>query len=241
MATPTTTLSGDVRASLPRGTMLQAVAVIVLFFAIMCGVLFGAAGTFDVPAFWSYVTVMLVASVVGFALVLRHSPDLVQERLHPGPGERDRASVPILTIAMLTQWLLAGADVGRWHLSDTVPRGAMVVGLIGVALGLVVSLWATVVNRFFSSAVRLQPERGQHVVTTGPYRYVRHPGYLGGLLFLLASGVALGSWVSVAPMLLAAIALVWRTDLEDRMLRQSLPGYEDYARRVRYRLVRGIW
>jgi protein-S-isoprenylcysteine O-methyltransferase Ste14 len=97
------------------------------------------------------------------------------------------------------------------------------------------------VNRFFSSIPRIQSERGHTVISTGPYRFVRHPGYTAGLLAAITSGIALGSWIStfIAPIALAL--LVWRTIVEDRMLQRDLPGYGDYAARVPYRLVPGIW
>ena len=101
--------------------------------------------------------------------------------------------------------------------------------------------WAMLVNRFFSRAVRLQPDRGQHVVTAGPYQVVRHPGYSGGLLLLLSGGFALGSWIAMAPILLMAPLLVRRTLIEERMLARALPGYADYMRRVRYRIVPRVW
>ncbi len=101
--------------------------------------------------------------------------------------------------------------------------------------------WAMLTNRFFSSAVRLQPDRGQHVVTAGPYRLVRHPGYSGGLLLLLSIGIALGSWIAVVPILLIVPFMVRRTLIEERMLAGALPGYANYMQRVRSRIVPGVW
>ena len=101
--------------------------------------------------------------------------------------------------------------------------------------------WAMLVNRFFSRAVRLQPDRGQQVVTSGPYRLVRHPGYSGGLLLLLSAGFALGSWIAMAPILLMLPLMVRRTLIEKSMLANALPGYADYMQRVRSRIVPGIW
>jgi protein-S-isoprenylcysteine O-methyltransferase Ste14 len=89
--------------------------------------------------------------------------------------------------------------------------------------------------------VRLQPERGQHVVTSGPYRLVRHPGYTGGLLLLLSVGLALGSWIAIVPMLLIVPFMVRRTLIEERMLATALPDYVDYMQRVRPRIVPGVW
>ena len=97
------------------------------------------------------------------------------------------------------------------------------------------------VNRFFSRAVRLQPDRGQQVVASGPYRLVRHPGYSGGLLLLLSAGFSLGSWIAMVPTLLMVLLMVRRTLNEERMLARALPGYADYMRQVRSRIVPGVW
>ena len=116
-----------------------------------------------------------------------------------------------------------------------------ILGLIGFAIGMALTTWAMLVNSFFSSAVRLQPDRSQHVVTAGPYRVVRHPGYSGGLLLLLSIGIALGSWIAMTPILLIVPLMVRRILIEERMLADALPGYADYTRRVRSRIVPGLW
>src|SRR5207249_4357953 len=100
--------------------------------------------------------------------------------------------------------------------------------------------WA-MINRFFSSVVRIQTERGHHVVTVGPYRYVRHPGYAGAIAGFLAGPVVLGSWWAIAAVVPIVAFVLWRTAAEDRFLREKLPGYADYAERVRYRLLPGVW
>ena len=125
--------------------------------------------------------------------------------------------------------------------NTAVPFPLQILSLIGFAMGLGLTTWAMLVNRFFSSAVRLQPDRGQHVVTSGTYRLVRHPGYFGGLLVLLSIGLTLGSWIAIIPVLLMAPLMVRRTLIEERMLANALPGYADYMRRVRSRIVPGVW
>jgi protein-S-isoprenylcysteine O-methyltransferase Ste14 len=102
-------------------------------------------------------------------------------------------------------------------------------------------IWAMRVNRFFSSAVRIQRERGQHVITDGPYRLVRHPGYTASLVVALTCGVALGSWLAASLCWLGVPMLLWRTVIEDRMLRRELSGYAEYAARVNWRLLPGVW
>ena len=207
----------------------------------MAAVLFGAAGTFAVPMFWAYLVLFAVLCVAASAAVYLLSPDLVKERVRPGEGEQDRVTVRALNLLMFAQLLLAGLDVGRLHWSATVPFPLQILGLIGFAMGMGLTTWAMLVNRFFSSAVRLQPDRGQHVVTAGPYRLVRHPGYSGGLLLLLSIGLALGSWIAIVPILLIVPFMVRRTLIEERMLAGALPGYANYMQRVRSRIVPGVW
>jgi protein-S-isoprenylcysteine O-methyltransferase Ste14 len=101
--------------------------------------------------------------------------------------------------------------------------------------------WAMVTNRFFSSIVRIQRDRGHIVCDGGPYRWVRHPGYAGGALAALATPLALGSWWAFVPAVLTILLTAWRTALEDRTLQQELPGYAAYTQRTRYRLLPGVW
>ena len=130
----------------------------------------------------------------------------------------------------------SGLDRGRFHWSDNVPAWLQAIGLIALAVSYALCFWAMLVNRFFSSVVRIQSDRGQHVVTNGPYAFVRHPGYLAGIVIILASGPALGSWFATALLVAASLPfLLYRAITEDRVLQAELPGYADYARRVRWR------
>lgn len=220
--------------------MTLALVVTLGMSAVIAGSLFISAGRWDLPMFWAYLAVMIVPGLFALPVLHRRSPGLIEERLHPGPGERDRLTAPVVVLAMVTHWVIAGLDVGRFRWSD-MPLVVQLAGFVGYAIGLGLAMWATLVNRFFSSAVRIQADRGQYVITTGPYQYVRHPGYSGALLFLLCSGLALGSWWSILPILFAAVDLIYRTRLEDQMLQQELSGYADYAKRVRHRLIPGLW
>jgi protein-S-isoprenylcysteine O-methyltransferase Ste14 len=143
---------------------------------------------------------------------------------------------------MVLHWIIAGLDRGRFHWSDTVPVWLQSLGLIALAGSYAFCIWAMRVNRFFSSVVRIQTDRGQHVVTTGPYAVIRHPGYLAGIVVMLTSGVALGSWVAAAFLVITTLPfLLYRAITEDRILQAELPGYRDYAGRVRWRLMPGLW
>jgi protein-S-isoprenylcysteine O-methyltransferase Ste14 len=200
-------------------------------------VLFGSAGRLDIIEFWCWLAGLAAICVATLLLI---EPDLVRERMRPG-GKRPSLGYWLATLLFFADLAVAGLDRGRLHWSDSVPVWLRAVALLLFVLGWVPVIWAMRVNRFFSSAVRIQSERGQHVISDGPYRIVRHPGYTAGLIVILASGVALGSWLSAAIGLLGVPILLRRTMKEDRMLRAELPGYAEYATRVKWRLLPGVW
>ena len=212
-----------------------------LTYAVVGGILFLAAGRTDLPMFWAYLAVLLLLTVVATVAVYRRNPELIREQRQPGAGNQDRLTVPLFVVCFLAHWIVAGLDAGRYGWSGSLPAALQIAGLAAFGCGFALVVWSTVVNRFYSSAVRLQAERGQEVITSGPYRLVRHPGYLGWILFALFSGLALGSWPAAAPMLALAALIVRRTVIEDRMLLGGLQGYGAYAQTVRYRLIPGVW
>jgi len=216
---------------------LRASVQSLVFVVMQAATLFGSAGRTDIVEFWVYVAILAAVSALSLTLL---DPDLIQERMRPGGRRVGLRFLPVI-IVMFVHWTVAGLDRGRLHFSDTVPPGLEAVALALFALAWIVFVWAMYVNRFFSSIPRIQSERGHAVITTGPYRFVRHPGYTAALLAAVTSGLALGSWISTFIAPIALVGLVWRTMVEDRMLQSDLPGYADYAARVRYRLVPGIW
>jgi protein-S-isoprenylcysteine O-methyltransferase Ste14 len=168
-------------------------------------------------------------------------PDLLRERMRPG-GTRQPLALKVFSLVLFMHWIIAGLDRGRFHWSDEVPGRLQGICLFMVAAGYALALWAMRVNRFFSSVIRIQIDRGQHVVTTGPYAFVRHPRYTAGILIIAASGPALGSWLAAALVVIFTLPfLLYRTITEDRILQEELAGYSDYAAQVRWRLVPGIW
>jgi protein-S-isoprenylcysteine O-methyltransferase Ste14 len=167
--------------------------------------------------------------------------ELLQERMHPG-GQAPPLGLKLFTIVLLVHFIIAGLDRGRLHFSDTVPPWLQGVALAVLAATYVLVLWAMRVNRFFSSVVRIQSDRGHFVVTTGPYAVIRHPGYLAGILVVVASGIALGSWLAAALLIVTSLPfLLYRAITEDRVLLAQLPGYREYAARVHWRLIPGLW
>lgn len=200
--------------------------------------LFASAGTLAIASFWLYLAIFAAVLVASFLLL---DEDLLRERMRPA-GKRAPPVLYLFTLVGVAHWIVAGLDRGRFHFSNSVPAWFQCLALVVFAAGYALCLWAMRVNRFFSPVVRIQAERGQYVVSRGPYSFVRHPGYVAGLLILVASGVALGSWLAAALLAFFSVPfLVWRVVTEDRMLHAELAGYRDYARRIRWRLIPGVW
>lgn len=210
---------------------------VVLFLVATVALLFGSAGRFDMPFIWAFLGVVLAAWAVGLATMDR---SLMQERMHPGPGGTDRRLRILILPFFAGLLVLACVDAGRLHWSS-VPMWVQVLGLVVLAAGYGLSIWAVAVNRFYSPVVRIQADRGHQLITSGPYARVRHPGYAGSLLGVLASGPALGSWWALLPAGVLAALLLRRLHVEDRFLHEHLEGYPAYAARVRYRLLPGVW
>ncbi len=205
--------------------------------------LFWSAGRIDWWPAWAALGVMAVWTAATAVVVLHYNPDLLAERLGPRKGEKswDAAIVPLIGLITLVRYILAGLDQ-RNGWTGGLPVAAQLAALALCALGHdVLFVWATAANPFFSRIVRIQSERGHAVVTGGPYRWVRHPAYAGTILYELTVPVLLASWPAMIASGLSALLLVLRTALEDRTLQEELIGYGDYARKVRYRLLPGIW
>ena len=184
---------------------------------------------------------MAIYAVGMVAAVARMPGDLVQERLHPASGGVDRALQFTVVPFFAGHLIIAGVDVGRFGWTGPVAYPLQISGLAGLAAGFSLPLVAVHANRFFSPVVRIQSERGHYLVTTGPYGWIRHPGYAAGFLMLVSSGVGLGSWWSMLPLLPVAVLVLRRTVIEDRFLHGQLPGHVECASRVRWRLLPGVW
>jgi protein-S-isoprenylcysteine O-methyltransferase Ste14 len=209
-----------------------------VFAAVLVAALFIPAGRLDLPYFWAYVGVLMAYALGVGRFVM--DPELRRERLRPRGG-RDRWLRPLSLPFVLAHLVIAGLDAGHLHLPGAMPAWIRLIGLASMAAALSLVGWAIRVNRFFSPVVRIQEERGHHLVTGGPYRFLRHPGYLGSLVLILGSALALGSWWAGLPLLVPVALLLRRAALEDRFLKEHLEGYRQYAGRVRFRLVPGVW
>jgi len=193
---------------------------------------------------WAYAILSILGFVVSRMLVARRNADLLIERSRSielqGAKSWDKILAPTLALGSLFILVVAGLDkVFGW--TTPFSFNAKVLSLIVIVLGYVLGSWALIENRFFSGVVRIQTDRGQKVVSTGPYRFVRHPGYAGALWTFLFMPILLDSLWAFIPTLLLIGILILRTSLEDRTLQAELPGYADYAKKTRYRLLPGIW
>jgi|SRR5208282_659259 len=213
----------------------------VLFFSAL---LFGAAGTIRWPAAWAYLILFIVGAFSITSWLGRRDPALLAERLkspwQKGQPFWDKFFILLMTVAWCGWLVLMGLDAVRYRWS------VMPVWLqcLGAAM-IVLSFWMIGrvfrENPFLTAVVRIQTERGHTVVSTGPYAIVRHPLYASLLIYLPATALVLGSWAGLAGSAVFLGAFVFRTAMEDRELQRSLPGYSEYAARVRYRLIPGIW
>lgn len=201
-------------------------------------------GAWDWWEAWAYAVVNILGFIVSRVLAARRNPDIIAERARSMELEDakpwDKILSPALAFGALIILIVAGADKGfGW--SAPFSLNLKIAALIVIILGYVFGSWALVENKFFSGVVRIQTDRGHHVVTTGPYRIVRHPGYGGALWTYLAMPVLFDSLWAFIPSVLLVGVLVLRTSLEDRTLQSELPGYAEYAQKTRYRLFPGIW
>ncbi|MBI5495071.1 MAG: isoprenylcysteine carboxylmethyltransferase family protein [Deltaproteobacteria bacterium] len=206
------------------------------------GCLLGTAGTLDWWNAWVFLGFMLgLSALMGW--IFSRSPGLAEERDTARARARswDTVLVPVLgAVLPLLALVLAGLD-RRHGWSGPVPPVVSLAGLLAMLAGTALTAWAMDTNRFFSSHVRIQADRGHVVVSAGPYGVVRHPGYAGSLVYNLAVPLLLGSWVALVPVAAFVLVTLVRTALEDRVLRAELAGYRDYAAAVRHRLVPGVW
>jgi protein-S-isoprenylcysteine O-methyltransferase Ste14 len=211
--------------------------------AVSAAILFLAAGTLKWAMGWAFAALYAAFDVATALVVIPKSPDLLLERTAVKAGTKawDKVLVRIAAGYLpIATWIVAGLDL-RWGWQPEVGSWLQLASAVVVALGFGIIVWAMAANAFFSVTVRIQTERDHTVATGGPYRFVRHPGYVGAILFQTAMALMLGSWWALIPAGLSAVTYVVRTALEDRTLRAELPGYAEYTRQTRYRLLPGVW
>lgn len=197
------------------------------------------AGQWDSPYLWGFAGV--VVCLLAYAVFGVLDPELASERFHPPVPGADARALGWVRSSALATIVLSPLEGGRLHWAPPVPGTLRVVSLLVCFGAALFTFRAMATNRFFSAVVRVQSERGHHVVDAGPYSVIRHPGYLGMIVVCPMAALALGSWWGLVPACLYSALILRRVVFEDQFLHQNLPGYEDYAARVRFRLLPRVW
>ncbi len=204
--------------------------------------LFMSSGTLRWPTAWIFLASILAVQAASAVILLRHNPGLMGERswIHKASKNWDKFLALFISYGPLGINVVAGLDV-RFGWSPPLSPLLVITASIIVGVGWLIYLWALGSNQFFSAVVRIQSERGHRVMSTGPYHFVRHPGYLAAILVYLATPIMLGSWWALGVSVMVVVATVLRTTLEDSTLKRELPGYSEYAVNTQFRLLPRIW
>lgn len=219
--------------------MTRRLVRLILVCAFIGGGVMALAGQWDSPYLWAFTAIVVCLGAYAVYGVL--DPELARERFRPPVPGADAVALRFIRISALVAIVFAPLDGGRLHWSAAVPAAVRVVGLCGCFAGALFTFRAMAVNRFFSTVVRVQSERGHRVVDAGPYAVIRHPGYIGMIVMCPMAVLALGSWWALVPAGAYSALILRRVVFEDRFLHQYLEGYGEYAARVRFRLLPGVW
>ena len=227
----------DSQASIPTALVGLAVAAVV----VLAGLVFVLAFRLDWTVGWIYVGIFAATWAINLACLMRWNPELIRRRARLGKETKtwDKVWLVLFTVVLIAIYVVAGLEARDG--ASSAPGAAWLLGLAIFVPGWALAIWSMAVNPFFEKTVRIQTDHGHRAIDTGPYAYVRHPGYVGFAGWMLSTPLLLSSAWAVVPALLAVIALVIRTSLEDRTLQAELPGYAEYAARVRFRLIPGVW
>jgi protein-S-isoprenylcysteine O-methyltransferase Ste14 len=215
--------------------LFTVILVLILFFL--------PAGTLDWPEAWIVILLYFLTLTLLVRWLKRKDPELLRERRTARKKKNVKGwdkVIMLLYSLLLVMLVVLGLDAGRFGWSR-VPFWWKGIGFFCFFVATAIVTWTMKENTYLSEMVRIQEERGQRVCTGGPYRYLRHPMYLGVIIMVSGFPLALGSWYALIPALLVVILFIIRTALEDRTLQKELTGYREYAQRVRYRLIPGIW
>jgi protein-S-isoprenylcysteine O-methyltransferase Ste14 len=229
--------------AISRGDLIQAFLSLAVTWLLMGATLFLSAGTILWPHGLLFLAVFLFFTVIAMVWLWRVNPEIYIARSRlTGQGTKswDRVLLSVLLASFLATLVVAALDDGRFHWAPA-PPWVVVIGYSLVAAGTFGTGWAQAVNRHFEPSVRIQSDRDHHVISSGPYAYIRHPGYIFGIILTFGGALALGSLWALLPAALVVVVLAIRTNLEDGTLQRELPGYAEFAARVRYKWIPGIW
>lgn len=221
--------------------VLQSLVSLVVTLAIMGALLFWPAGTFDWPLGWWFAAAFTVCTLIAVVIIWRVNPEIfvARSRIQPGTKTWDYFFIALIIGGFMAVMPVAALDFRfGWSL---VPTWVIGLGYVLFIMGYAGSIWPVAVNRHFEPGVRIQEDRGQTVIDTGPYAIVRHPGYSAAVLQILGMALMLGSLWALIPAVIAIAGTAVRTVFEERTLHEGLPGYTAYTQRVKYRWVPGVW
>jgi protein-S-isoprenylcysteine O-methyltransferase Ste14 len=228
----------------PGKLIARVTAQTTVWLGFMGALLLFAAGDWHWPQAWAFVAIFALGSIGFAAWLIPRDPALLESRMGPLVQRGQPLWDKIFLITFISVWLgwlvFMGLDARRWHTSD-MPVWINVLGGMLIIAGFLATMLAFRENSFAAPVVRVQTERAQRPIDTGPYAIVRHPMYASALLYLAGMPLLLGSWFGLAGTVLFVAGIAGRAVFEERLLRSDLPGYADYMRHVRYRLIPGIW
>lgn len=209
-----------------------------VFTVVVCGGVLALSGEWKSPLLWTFVIGMSALFLYAMTAI---GSDLAAERFHPPSPGLDRVALRWVRIIGLAAVVVSPLDGGRFHWSPPPSDLLRMAGIIGALAAFALCFRAMVVNRYFSSVIRIQSDRGHRVVDSGPYAFIRHPGYAGMIAGVPLMAIGLGSWWGFALAAVYSLLILRRVSVEDRFLSANLPGYPEYSARVTSRLVPGIW
>jgi protein-S-isoprenylcysteine O-methyltransferase Ste14 len=234
----------DNQKKVQKASARQWIRVVVMYLLIPM-ILFVCGGDLGWQQAWIYAMLIVASGIGGRIWVEQRHPGLMDERQNrekiKSAKTWDKVLAPLMALSLVFPMVIVAGLDHRFGWSPPFPLWLTVIGFILISVGYAFATWAFAENRFFSSVVRIQTDREHVVCDSGPYRIVRHPGYAGNILPLLGIVLALGSVWTLIPAVFALIILVIRTALEDKALQEELPGYQEYAQQVHYRLIPGIY
>ena len=221
--------------------VLQSIVALVITIVVMGLLTFVPAGTLNWPRGWWFIVAFVVATLIAVAILWRLNPEIFAARSRVQPGTKTKDYIFLTLVLGGFFFILPIASLDFRFGWSQVPDWVVWLGYLLFALSYAGQVWPQAVNRHFEPGVRIQEDRGQTVIDTGPYAIVRHPGYTSGSLLALSIPLCLGSWWALIPALVVVIGLIPRTLFEEQTLRAELPGYAEYTQRVKWRWVPGVW
>lgn len=228
-----------------KKSLTKAIVITFLIPFLQAVILFVSAGNINIHRAWIYLLTLFIFIFSGTLFLYRMNPDLIIHRLEwkkkKDTKKWDKFLLPaFILISFYIMPAVAGLDVGRFKWSS-LSTNYLILGIGIYIVSVIFSNWAMAVNPHFEATVRIQKDRGHKVITTGPYKIVRHPGYLAAILWIISAPLIIGSFFGLIPAGAAVFLLIIRTSLEDKTLQNELSGYSEYAEKVKYKLIPLVW